>query len=217
MSRKEQRESARAARLEAVRAQQRKSAHRRTVLIVAGSVIVISVLGALAWAVFGSNGPEPAAAGKAGTAGKVALTGLQQYPGLARDHVTGHVLYAQTPPAGGKHSAVWLNCGVYDAPVANENAVHSLEHGAVWITYRPGLPASQIATIRDDLAGQKYGLVSPYPGLPAPVVATVWGQQLKLGSASDPRLKAFVDTFKTGSQAPEPGGECTGGTGIPLR
>lgn len=210
MSRKVQRESARAERLEAMRAEQRKRARRRTALIVAACLVVVGVLGGVAWALFGSSGSEPA------KAGKVALTGLQKYPGLARDHTTGKVLYEQTPPVGGKHSAVWQNCGIYDKPVKNENAVHSLEHGAIWITYRPGLAASQIATIRDDVAGQRYGLVSPYPGLPAPVVATVWGQQLKLGSASDPRLKVFVDTFKSGSQSPEPGAECAGGIGVPL-
>jgi hypothetical protein len=104
---------------------------------------------------------------------------------------------------------------VYTAPLHNENAVHSLEHGAMWITYRPGLPASEIATIRDDVSGQPYGLVSPYPGLPSPVVASVWGKQLKLNSASDSRLKVFINTYKSGSQAPESGGECTGGTGTP--
>jgi len=220
MSRKEQRESARAARLEAVRLEQRRSARRRTAVIVAGSVAAVALVAGVSWAVLGgsSSGSSTSASPTKGSTpkGQVALTGLQTYPGLARDHVTGPVLYPQTPPVGGKHSAVWLNCGVYDAPVPNENAVHSLEHGAMWITYRPGLPASEIATIRKDVSGQPYGLVSPYPGLPSPVVATVWGKQLKLSSAGDPRLKAFFNTFSSGSQAPEPGGECSGGTGTPV-
>jgi hypothetical protein len=143
------------------------------------------------------------------------IPGLVTYAGLARDHVTGAVSYPQTPPAGGQHSAVWQNCGVYSAPVANENAVHSLEHGAMWITYQPNLPADQLALVKSAVAGKPYALVSPYPGLPSPVVATVWGQQLKLPTASDPRLKTFIDMFKTGLRAPEPGGECTGGLGTP--
>ena len=210
MSRQEQRDSARTARLDAVRRRQRRSARRRTALIAAASVAVVGTLvGGAAWAIAGASRSGSS------THGTVALTGLQTYSGLARDHVSRTVAYPQTPPVGGAHSAIWQNCGVYSAPVRNENAVHSLEHGALWITYRPGLPPSEIATILDDVSGQPYALVSPYPGLPSPIVASLWGAQLKLNSASDPRLKTFVNTYKSGSQAPEPGGPCTGGTGTP--
>jgi hypothetical protein len=209
MSRQEQRDTARTARLQAVQMEQRRSARRRTAVIVAASVAVVGLIGGGSWVIIGASGSGSS------TQGKVALTGLQTYPGLARDHVAGVVTYPQTPPVGGAHSATWQNCGVYSAPVRNENAVHSLEHGAMWITYRPGLPTSEISTILDDVSGQPYALVSPYPGLPSPVVASAWGVQLKLSSASDPRLKSFVNTYKSGSHAPEPGGECTGGTGTP--
>jgi hypothetical protein len=216
MSRKEQRASARTARLEAVRMAQRRKARRRKALIVTASVAVVALVGGGSWALIARSGSGSSTKGSS-TKAPGALTGLQSYSGLARDHVTGSVLYPQTPPVGGKHSATWLNCGVYDTPVANENAVHSLEHGAMWITYRPGLAASEIAAITADVSGQRYGLVSPYPGLPSPIVATVWGKQLKLDTAGDPRLKTFINTYKSGSQAPEPSGECTGGTGTPLR
>jgi hypothetical protein len=209
MSRKGQRESARTARLEAMRTQQLRTARRRKALIVTAVVAVVALVGGGSWALIAAGGSGSSAQAQ------VPLTGLQTYSGLARDHVSGAVVYPQTPPVGGKHSAIWQNCGVYSAPVQNENAVHSLEHGAMWITYRPDVPATEIAAIADDVSGQPYGLVSPYPGLPSPIVATAWGVQLKLQSASDPRLKSFINTYKSGSHAPEPGGECTGGTGTP--
>jgi len=209
MSKKGQRESERTARLEAVRTKQRRTERRRKTIIVTAVVAVVALVGGGSWVLIAAGGSGPSAQPQ------VALTGLQTYPGLARDHVTGAVVYPQTPPVGGKHSATWQNCGVYSAPVPNENAVHSLEHGAMWITYRPDLPAAQIATIVSDTSGEPYALVSPYPGLPSPIVASAWGVQLKLSSASDPRLKSFVETYKSGSRAPEPGGECTGGAGTP--
>ena len=209
MSRKGQRNSARTARLEAVRTQQRRTARRRKAVIVTAVVAVVALVGGGSWALIAAGGSGSSAQAT------VALTGLQTYAGLARDHVAGAVVYPQTPPVGGKHSATWQNCGVYSAPVPNENAVHSLEHGAMWITYRPDLPASEIATVVSDTSGEPYALVSPYPGLPSPIVASAWGVQLKLNSASDPRLKSFVETYKSGSRAPEPGGECTGGAGTP--
>ncbi len=130
------------------------------------------------------------------------------------------------PAVGGDHSPTWLNCGVYDQPVPNERAVHDLEHGAVWITYRPSLPASEVRQLqafeaRQSLVGatgSRYVDVSPYPGLSSPIVISSWGPQLRVSSPTDPRLQCFVDTFRTSSTyAPDLGGECTGGLGTPLQ
>ena len=41
------------------------------------------------------------------------------------------------PPPGGVHAPFWQNCGIYTEPVEAKNALHSLEHGAVWLTYDP--------------------------------------------------------------------------------
>ena len=143
------------------------------------------------------------------------IAGVVTYSNLKRDHVTGTVNYPQTPPVGGPHNGVWLNCGIYDSPVANENAVHSLEHGAVWLTYLPSLPTSQVSQLRSLVAGHTYVILSPYPGLPTPVAISAWGLQLRVQSASDPRLAQFIAKYEQGPQTPEPGAPCTGGTGTP--
>jgi hypothetical protein len=64
----------------------------------------------------------------------------------------------------------------------------------------------------------RYLDITPYPGLPSPIVVTSWGFQLKLTSATDPRLQQFVDKFRFSQQySPEYGGPCTGGVGTPLK
>jgi hypothetical protein len=114
---------------------------------------------------------------------------------------------------GGPHDPVWLECGVYDQPVRNENAVHDLEHGAVWIAYDAGLDAADVRALARRLP--QNGILSPYPGLPAPVVVTVWGRQLRLTSAHDDRLPLFIATFGHSETAPEPTASCAGGTRDP--
>ena len=142
--------------------------------------------------------------------------GVQHFAVAERAHVEGPVSYPQTPPVGGNHAPIWQNCGVYDTPIPNESAVHSLEHGAVWITYQPDLPEEQVDALRQLAQRQPYVLVSPFPGLPAPIVASAWGYQVDLDASDDPRLAEFVRAFRLGSQAPERGNPCLGGVGAPL-
>ena len=118
-----------------------------------------------------------------------------------------------------------MNCGVYSQQVPAERAVHNMEHGAVWITYSPSLPASQVSQLRALFArqtllnpsgqgGSRYIDLTPYPGLPSPIVASSWGFQLRLTSPGDPRLQQFINKFRVSQQyTPEYGAECTGGVG----
>lgn len=135
--------------------------------------------------------------------------------GAANRHTDDNVRYQQNPPVGGKHDPIWQNCGFYSESVRNENAVHSMEHGAVWITYRPNLPQAEVDSLRKRLLGQTYLLASPYENLPAPVVASAWGKQVRLEGADDPDLSRFIQVYRQGSQTPEPGAVCTGGVGQP--
>lgn len=134
---------------------------------------------------------------------------------LEHDHVAGPVRYAEVPPVGGPHSEVWMNAGIYTRPVPSERAVHNLEHGAVWITYNPTLPAAQVgqltsfvtkqtkiaeppASSRASASSNRYIVLSPWGSdtLPSPIVVSAWGHQLQLTSPTDPRLQQFVNTFR---------------------
>ncbi|MGH7753646.1 MAG: DUF3105 domain-containing protein, partial [Gemmatimonadales bacterium] len=124
------------------------------------------------------------------------IEGLQTYSGLTSNHVKGPVTYPQTPPAGGDHSAVPLNCAVYGEPVPNENAVHSLEHGSVWVTYDPArVTGDQLASLRKAIP-RTYAILSPYQGLPSPIVASAWGAQVQIGSVDDPRIADFIAKYR---------------------
>ncbi|WP_244209461.1 DUF3105 domain-containing protein [Rathayibacter festucae] len=141
------------------------------------------------------------------------IDGLQTFENDAT-HVAGTVDYEQTPPAGGPHNAVWMNCGVYNEPVPNENAVHDLEHGAVWATYDPSLPQSEVDALIAAMP-ETYAVVSPYEGLDSPIVLSAWDAQVAIDSPEDPRIDAFIERFWQSSTAPEPGAPCTGGIDAP--
>lgn len=118
--------------------------------------------------------------------------------------------YPQAPAVGGDHAPYWIECGVYDEPLPEVNAVHDLEHGATWLTYRPDdVDADGVDRLADQLPAN--GLLSPYPDQAAPVVITVWGRQLELTGPDDPRIALFVAEYGAGDTAPEPYASCNGG------
>lgn len=130
---------------------------------------------------------------------------------LNREHRSGPIDYAFRPPMGGPHNAVWQNCEgtVYDAPIADEHAMHSLEHGAVWFTYAPALNARVLGELATLVRAQDHQLLSPYPGQASPISVQAWGYRVAVDSPDDPRVAEFVGQFRL--RGPEPGATCSGG------
>ncbi|MDQ6728402.1 MAG: DUF3105 domain-containing protein [Actinomycetota bacterium] len=134
------------------------------------------------------------------------IPGVETYAVVA-SHVDGPITYPQVPPVGGAHNPVWTPCAFYDRAVPNEMAVHSLEHGVIWFTYRADLPQDQLDLLSALARSRKDILVSRWDdSLPSPLVATAWGRQLKLTTADDARVADFVRLYA--HQSPEPNAPC---------
>jgi hypothetical protein len=131
---------------------------------------------------------------------------------LTRQHRYGHISYPTSPPVGGDHNPVWMECNgdIYVQPVANEHAVHSLEHGAVWVTYRPNLPLDQVHLLDDLVQDRPFMFMSPYPGLDQPISLQAWGYQLKVDSADDPAIVQFIRAYRVNASL-EPAADCSNG------
>jgi Protein of unknown function (DUF3105) len=141
------------------------------------------------------------------------IEGIQTYDYAAgQEHVTTPVDYTESPPVGGPHDGFWADCtgSVYDVDIRHENAVHSLEHGAVWITYNPDeVSDADVAKLADLVDGVSGRMLSPYEGLDAPISLQSWNHQLKVDSADDERIAQFADFLTRNSDFhPEVGASC---------
>ncbi|GIH11836.1 DUF3105 domain-containing protein [Rugosimonospora africana] len=127
----------------------------------------------------------------------------------AAQHAYGKVNYPQSPPVGGVHNPNWERCqgDVYPDQIPNENAVHALEHGSVWVTYNPSLAKDQVDKLASKVRGNDFMLMSPYPGLDKPISLQAWGFQLKLDSADDPRIDQFIQDLRVNASM-ETGATC---------
>lgn len=183
------------------KATKQESSSNRTTLIALGAVAGVIVLGVLLW--LGLR-PEPE------------IQGVVTFPRPSQGHEQNlDIPFGELPPAGGVHDPAWQNCGIYDTPLNTANAIHSLEHGAAWVTYQPDLPAETIAAIEDRFRGQTYTLVSPYPEQRSPIVLTTWGVQLEVDDIDDDRVGKFIERYRVGPNTPERGAACTNGIGEP--
>lgn len=196
--------------------QERKDRLRSRLFMLGGAVVVVGLI-AVAGTVIAREAGRQADVAEAAAA---PIDGVEETQDLSANHVTalpeptpaaGTVL----PPVGGDHDPVPQNCGIYTEPVGTANAVHSMEHGAVWITYLPGIAAAQVDALTALATDQPYALLSPFPDQASPVVLSAWGVQLELEDADDPRAGVFLEKYLQGPQTPEPGAACSGGVGNP--
>ncbi|MEE1784978.1 DUF3105 domain-containing protein [Streptomyces sp. SP17BM10] len=190
-------------------AEQRRDRRNKIIAIVAACFLVAGTGGAIAWVLKDQSDKKHAQE----AAANADIPGVKTFGDLSRNHVKDKVTYPMTPPVGGDHNAVWLDCmgHVYDQPVENERAVHSLEHGAVWVTYNGKATPEDIKTLSDKVKATPYSLMSPYPDEQGTITLNAWSTQLVVDSASDPRVNQFFTKYVQGKQTQEPGASCTMG------
>jgi hypothetical protein len=182
-----------------------------------GTIAAFAGVGALAAGIIGYGVYADWRGNQPWTEKLAALSGVTDYaaqkpPWLTAQHKAGSLPYEVTPSVGGDHNGAWQNCSgtVYDAPIPAEHATHSLEHGAVWITYRTGLDAGQVRKLAERVEGRDYTLMSPFDGLASNVTVQAWGYQLVADGAGDARIDQFIRAARA-KAGPEQGAPCSGG------
>lgn len=196
----------RRAKIEAMRrAEQARERRNRIITIVASAAILAGLAGGGWYLIDAANDKEEAKAAP--------VAGEKTWSKLTQNHVDKKVDYPMTPAAGGDHSQVWQNCNgdIYTQEIQAENAVHSQEHGAVWITYNDKASQADVKALAAQVAKTPYTLMSPIKAQSSPITLTAWGHQLSVNKESDPRVAEFLDKYVQGKQTPEPGAACTGG------
>ncbi|MEU9187421.1 DUF3105 domain-containing protein [Streptomyces sp. NPDC048484] len=204
--------TARKARIEEMRrAEKARERRNRILTITLSTVIVTGLVGFGAYYINDANkkDEQQQAAAKKPVKGEKSWNAKK----LTQNHVTKSVSYPMNPPVGGDHNQAWMTCDgvVYTKAIPNENAVHSLEHGAVWITYNDKAADADVKSLADKVGKTPYTLMSPVKDQAGALMLSAWGKQLTVEKASDPRVQQFLSKYVQGAQTPEPGAACTNG------
>ncbi|MEU5112883.1 DUF3105 domain-containing protein [Streptomyces longwoodensis] len=204
--------ASRQARIEEMRRAERARERRNRIITI--TLSTVGLVGLVGWGAYYINSANEKEEQQAAEA-KKPVSGEKTWDAkkLGRNHVTGTVKYPVNPPVGGDHNQAWMTCDgtVYTKAIANENAVHSMEHGAVWVTYNDKATDADIKTLGDKVSKTPYTLMSPDQEQSGTITLSAWGHQLSVNKASDPRVEQFLTKYVQGVQTPEPGAACTGG------
>ncbi|MFF8690703.1 DUF3105 domain-containing protein [Streptomyces sp. NPDC015144] len=207
---KQQNSAARRAKLEEARRKEQARERRNRILTITASVVVVGALVAGGAYLMSAADDKDKAEAQAKTS---PVTGERTWDKLTQNHVEKKVDYPMNPPVGGDHNPVWMNCDadVYSKAIPKENAVHSLEHGAVWVTYTSKAKKTDLDKLRERVESTPYSLMSPVEDQADPLMLSAWGKQVTVKDAADSRVEQFFTKYVQGPQTPEPGAACTGG------
>ncbi|MDQ0792779.1 DUF3105 domain-containing protein [Streptomyces sp. B1I3] len=202
--------AARRAKLEEARRKERARERRSRVITITAAVAVVAALVAGGGYLVSAADEQDKAEERAKTS---PVTGERSWDKLTQNHVEKDVDYPMNPPVGGDHDPVWMNCDadVYTEAIPDENAVHSLEHGAVWVTYNDKAKDADVKALAERVSGTPYSLMSPVTDQDDPLMLSAWGKQITVKSATDTRVAQFFTKYVQGPQTPEPGAACSGG------
>lgn len=193
------------------RADRARDRRNKFIAIGVSTVIVAGLVGFGSWLLIEQKQKDKDAL----AARKAPVSGEREWDAkkLGRNHVETPVKYEMNPPVGGDHNPRWMNCNgdVYKNPVPEVNAVHSLEHGAVWVTYNEKAAPADVESLAGKVGKTPYTLMSPVKEQAGAIMLSAWGKQLTVDKADDPRVAQFFTKYVQGPQTPEPGAACTNG------
>lgn len=129
------------------------------------------------------------------------------YPDLGRDHIpvgSEHPAYNSNPPSSGWHYAETAKLGFYDvdepAP-ADENLIHNLEHGEIWIAYRPSISDAYRERLRQEFGSEPLVIITPRAVNDTDIALVAWGRVYKWdlpakGGLGEQRIRDFITRWR---------------------
>lgn len=125
----------------------------------------------------------------------------QFFPDQGRDHVAlgTPFSYNSNPPTSGPHFASAEEWGVYDKEIPDQVLIHNLEHGGIWIAYKPGIDA-EVAKKLEGIA-KEYGrkvIMTPRQANDSDIAVAAWTQldKFSAGEFSEERVRDFIKAYR---------------------
>ncbi len=124
----------------------------------------------------------------------------QTFENQGQQHIaegsTDHPPYNSNPPTSGPHWPQPAEWGVYKTQQPDERFVHNLEHGGIWISYKPDkVDADTVARLEDFVKRFPLIVVEPRPGNDANISLAAWTHLENLDSFNERTILEFINAY----------------------
>lgn len=139
-------------------------------------------------------------------------------PGIAhKDLGTKHVQGIENRPneggeprTSGDHAFQPLPWQAYEQEIPDASVIHNMEHGGIYISYRPDLPKDQVEKIKalffEPFSKKKFtpnkAIMAPRPQNESPIILSSWMRSMKLESFDADKMEQYYRLNV--SKSPEP-------------
>ncbi len=118
----------------------------------------------------------------------------------SRDHIKPgdkHDAYNSNPPTGGWHYPEPAPTGVYTHEIDDETLIHNLEHGHIWISYKPDLDPAVVQKLKD-IAYRFHSkiIMAPRAKNDSPIALGAWEYLLKLDTYDEAKILGFIKAHR---------------------
>lgn len=135
---------------------------------------------------------------------EVSLEGkVEEFEIEGRSHVSAgtNISYKTNPPTSGDHFGQAKGWGVYNREVDDKMALHGLEHGGIWISYKEIDDETKEILKEIGKSNSQSVIVAPRPNNDDKIVIASWGKYMRLESVDKVLIQKYIDTYK--NQSPE--------------
>jgi hypothetical protein len=129
----------------------------------------------------------------------------EEFPDQGREHIVpgqAHEPYNSNPPTSGPHLTNPADWGIHDAPLSDEQVVHNLEHGGIWITYKDIDEQTKASLETVAKANPGSVIMSPRPSNDDKIAVVAWTRLIRMDHYDEAAILEFIRANK--NKAPEP-------------
>jgi len=128
------------------------------------------------------------------------VEGTVDFAIVGRDHIASGTAgsgYDSNPPSSGPHWPAAANNGVYDKELPDEQLIHNLEHGHVWISYKPDTADDVKNKLKEIVEKDSWKVVlEPREQNDSQIALVSWGRVLKMDQPDFGKIEEFIKTYR---------------------